>query len=173
VDPVDAQKVARFKKVFIAIGCQWFGPPVLRFEGRLLDGAARLAALKALAVETRDLPTFAAETPRQAARALFYAGEHERLVALFASRLSLGADTKAERDMLSAQLLVTDARSLWPFLQGRSRARGETREMARQRHIRKRAKVALRGLVQLYHRANETQSPVDVESMGRLLEPWL
>lgn len=162
------------EKLFVGFRGAWFGPPVLVYRGETIDGSMRLDALVNMHASTADVPTVdVGDSKREAARALYYAGECDRCVELFGGDLCMAANTQEERDDLARTLMVDDASHLWPVLQGRARARSEHWRIVRGQQRQKRAGRAVRALAQLYWEAVETNTPIDERRARVLLEPWL
>ena len=85
--------VARAKLLLISYG-GWFGPPVIRWGNRLLDGRKRLTAWSDLS-KPGDPPTIVATGQRSAARLVLLAGHADRAYEILGESIWYDSTTAA------------------------------------------------------------------------------
>jgi hypothetical protein len=151
------------KKLFVA-SQTWWGPPVLTFRGRILDGRARLRAWQELRFAHAP-PSYDAPTSRDAARVLFFAQHFDRILTDF-PELDLTADNVAQ----VLRIEESDASILRAVLR---RGRYAPRAV-QQRRCHPQRRDALTQILKLVARAIEDgQQTVPVSDLKRSLRAWL
>jgi len=134
----------------------WFGTPVVKLGGRVLDGRKRLAAWRSLSCHG-DPPTISVRETRAAGRLLLLAGHVERCAELLGDSIPYDANT--------ATLLRVPS-ELGALLVGHVRRRG--RKPTPRRH---RQEVVDR-VRELYLRAIEAGEPITPTDLRRALGTW-
>jgi len=121
----DWESGSTFRLLFAIYGC-WFGPPVVEYDGRVIDGRQRLGVLGSF----ENAPRVVARHFRDAARLLVCAGHHDRALELLRDRVALDETIGAVLHLppcLVAPLLALHARQL------RERRRNRPRKAPRRR----------------------------------------
>lgn len=147
-------------QLILSIVRRWYGCPILQWQGRLLDGAKRLQAWRALHMPGNP-PCYLARDVWDAGRFLLLVGHVQR-----ASDLLQCDDLPA--DLLAVRLRLPPARVI-PLLAVQYRDR---KQRPRRKAPRRRAEVVT-AVRLLYLDAIETGREITARDLGEALGTWL
>lgn len=146
---------AAARVMFEAFGC-WFGPPIVKLSGRIIDGRKRLEAWHRLCC-TGDPPCVNARTTKAAGRLLLLAGHVERSAELLGDSIPYDANTA---------VVLRVPPELAALLVGHVKRRGKKPTPRRS------SRDALRRVRELYLRAIEAGEPITPTDLRQALGTW-
>jgi hypothetical protein len=157
---LELSSVEQARGLLIAFGRAWFGPPVVLWKGKPVDGRKRMAAASALGIAW---PTYEPAREGLVLRALIAAGHVERALARV---VPLGTRVSFDRADLVRYVLTQEeeAQVLAAF-------RGQLPRV--QRSAPRRALNVVNRLRDLYARAVENGDPATPEELRYCLGEWL